>query len=322
MTVQPKTGTSVRVGFQRASVVFAISDIVPQRAISAAVKRTTKYRQILASIEEVGIIEPPVVWPIESGEGKHLLVHGHFRLEALKDLGRTEVVCLVATDDESFTYNRHVSRVATIQEHRMILKAIERGVRPERIAKALNVDPTSLRFRIKLIESICTEAAELLKDKHVPLNAFAVLRKMVPMRQIEVAERMIAMNCYSASFADALLAATPQADLAQAARPKKVRTLTPEQMAAMERESANLDREYKALEETHGIDHLDLVLAIGYLSKLLANARVVRYLAQNQTDLLAEFQKILELGRNVSTELGSAGSRELTATSAIADAPT
>jgi hypothetical protein len=34
----------------------------------------------------------------------------------------------VSTDDEAFTYNKRISRIAPIQEHRMILKAIERGV--------------------------------------------------------------------------------------------------------------------------------------------------------------------------------------------------
>ena len=72
--------------------------------------------------------------------GKYLLLDGHLRIEVLKDRGETEVVCLVSTDDEAFTYNKRVNRLAIIQEHRMILKAVERGVSGGRIAKALNVD--------------------------------------------------------------------------------------------------------------------------------------------------------------------------------------
>jgi hypothetical protein len=33
---------------------------------------------------------------------------------------------LIADDDEAFTYNKRVNRLATIQEHYMIVKAIER----------------------------------------------------------------------------------------------------------------------------------------------------------------------------------------------------
>ena len=78
----------------------------------------------------------------------------------------------------------------------------------------------------RLLYGICPEAAELLKDKHIPLNTFRVLRKMRPMRQIEVAERMIGVNCYTTRFAESLLASTPQSDLLDSAKLKKVRGLT------------------------------------------------------------------------------------------------
>jgi hypothetical protein len=38
-----------------------------------------------------------------------------------------------------------------------------------------------------------------------------------------------------------------------------------------------------------------LVLANGYLGKLPSNARVVRYLAQHQQEILSEFQKLVEV---------------------------
>jgi hypothetical protein len=66
-------------------------------------------------------------------------------------------------------------------------------------------------------------------------------------------------------------------------------------MALMERESGSLEREFKIAEQSYGTDHLDLVLAKGYLTKLLGNARVIRYLAQNEQEILAEFQRIAEM---------------------------
>jgi hypothetical protein len=62
----------------------------------------------------------------------------------------------------------------------------------------------------------------------------------------------------------------------------------------MERESVNLEREFRIAEQCYGTDHLDLVLVNGYLGSLLGNARVVRYLAQHQREILAEFQKLAE----------------------------
>ena len=117
-----------------------------------AIKKTPKYAQIAASIREVGIVEPPVVARDRSEPGKYLLLDGHLRIEVLKDMGETEVTCLISTDDEAFTYNKRVNRLAMIQEHRMILKAVERGVPEERIAKALNVDVPSIVRKRRLLD--------------------------------------------------------------------------------------------------------------------------------------------------------------------------
>jgi hypothetical protein len=42
-------------------------------------------------------------------------------------------------------------------------------------------------------------------------------------------------------------------------------------------------------------DDLDLVLANGYLSKLLGKAKVVRYLAQHHRSILMEFQNLSDI---------------------------
>ena len=61
------------------------------------------------------------------------------------------------------------------------------------------------------------------------------------------------------------------------------------------RNALNLEREFKLAEQSYGSDHLNLVLARGYLCKLLGNARVLRYLAQHHQEILSEFQRIAEL---------------------------
>lgn len=286
---------AVRMAFEETGLRLAIADIQPLKLVAPAIKKSSKYLQIATSIREVGIIEPPVVARDRATRGKYLLLDGHLRIEVLKDLGKTEVDCLISTDDEAYTYNKRVNRLAIIQEHRMILKAIERGASDERIARALNIDVKTLQTRKQLLIGICPEAVDLLKDKHVTVKAFVALKKMMPMRQIEAAELMIAMNKYTVSYADSLLAATPQSQLVDPGKPKAPKSLNNEQLALMERESTNLEREFKIAEQSYGTDHLDLVLAKGYLAKLLGNARIVRYLAQHHQELLSEFQKIAEL---------------------------
>ena len=128
---------TIRMAFEASTLRVNIADILPLRAVRPALKSTKKYTQIVASIRELGIIEPPVIARRRGIDGKFLLLDGHLRIEALKDMEVTEVVCLLSTDDEAVTYNRRVSRIAIVQEHRMIMKAIERGVPEQRIAKAL-----------------------------------------------------------------------------------------------------------------------------------------------------------------------------------------
>jgi ParB-like chromosome segregation protein Spo0J len=282
-------------GFEKATRRLAIADLQPLKIVSAAIKKSPKYVQIVASIGEIGIVEPPVVTPDRKDKGKYLLLDGHLRIEALKDRGETEVVCLISIDDEAFTYNKRVNRIAVIQEHRMIMKAIERGVSEERLAKALSVDAGSIKRKRRLLEGICGEVANILKDKHIAIQALAELRKLAPLRQIEATELMVAMNKYTFGYAKSLVAATPQDQLAEGYKPKRVRGLTSEQVALMERETANLDREFRIAEQSYGTDHLDLVIASGYIGKLLGNAKVVRYLGMHQKEILLEFQKLLEL---------------------------
>jgi ParB-like chromosome segregation protein Spo0J len=281
--------------FEGEGLRIAIADIQPLKLVSEAIRKTPKYAQIAASIREVGIIEPPIVARDQSEPGKYLLLDGHLRIDVLKEMGETDVTCLISTDDEAFTYNKRVNRLAMIQEHRMIVKAVERGVPEERIAKALDVDVASIVRKRRLLDGICSEVAEILKDKHIAIHTFTELKKLVPLRQIEAAELMVAMNKYTISYAKSLVAATPQAQLVEADKPKRVSGLSDEQIALMERESVNLEREFKIAEKSYGTDHLDLVLSNGYLGKLLGNARVVRYLAQHHNDILAEFQKLAEM---------------------------
>ena len=287
-----KADKSVKAAFEETGRRIAIGDIRPLKLVTDIIKKTPKYRQIAASIAEVGIVEPPVVARDRSERGKYLLLDGHLRIEVLKERGETDVVCLISTDDEAFTYNKRVNRIAIVQEHQMILKAIERGVSEERIAKSLNVDVASIRRKRRLLNGICPEAAELLKDKHVAIPSFSELKKLAPLRQIEAAELMVAMNKYTISYAKSLVAATPQAQLADRYKSKAIKGLSDDQIALMERESANLEREFRIAEQSYGADHLDLVLANGYLGKLLSNAQIMRYLAQSQLDILTEFQKL------------------------------
>jgi RepB plasmid partitioning protein/ParB-like nuclease domain len=286
---------NIKVGFDSETIDLPIDQIAAVKIVQPATLKTAKFMQVLASIREVGVIEAPIVCRDRKSQGKYILLDGHLRIAALKELGETEVTCLVSTDDEAFTYNKHVNRLSPVQEHKMVLKAIERGVPEDRLASALNVDVSSIARKRNLLDGICKETADILKDKMVSASVFPILRRMQPLRQIEAATLMTDANTFSESFAQALFAATPRNLLLDPSKPKKVKGLSDEEMARMEGEMESLQREYMIIEENYGEDMVNLTLMQGYLRALLGNAKIVRYLAQCRADFLAEFQKIADI---------------------------
>ena len=281
-------------GFIPEPITLALDRILPSRRPPEGLQTSRKFKQIMASMEAVGLIEPLSVGKADKSTGQHILLDGHIRLLALQQLGYTDAPCLIATDDESYTYNNRINRITSIQEHQMLRRAVERGVTPDRLAKALNVDVSQIHKKVSLLEGICPEAVEMLKDQHFSANLGAVLRKMKPTRQVECVELMLTANNMTVAYAEALLAATPPALLVSEKRPRKLSGVTAEQMVKMEREMGNIQNQLKLVEKSYGQDVLLLVLARGYLGKLVGNKAVLRYLSQRQPDVLTEFENIVQ----------------------------
>jgi hypothetical protein len=282
----------LKLGFEMRKIRLSLSAILPVRQIKDPQKNIRRFRTILASIKEVGLVEPLVVYPQKNGPGKYLLLDGHLRLFALKDLGESEADCIISSDDESFTYNARISRLAPIQEHKMILKAANNGVRPERIAAALNMEVREVKASMTLLDGIHEDAADLLKDKAISPKAIRLLRKVTALRQIEIAELMESANNFTKGYAEALVLGTPKDQLANPEEPKQKAGMSAEEIARLEGEMESLERDVKAVEETYGENMLNLTLARGYFKKLLENAKVVRFLNGNYRDFLTEFEAI------------------------------
>ncbi|NRB18738.1 MAG: ParB N-terminal domain-containing protein [Rhodobacteraceae bacterium] len=295
---------AVKLGFEKDCVTVSIEAILPVRAFNASVKSSRKYRQITASIREVGLVEPPVISRNQDPIGPWMLLDGHIRIEVLKDLGIKQVECLVSIDDEAFTYNKRISRLAPVQEHKMIRKAIERGVSEEKIALALDLNPRSIHRKARLLDGICKEAITILKDKPCTAAVFETLRKMKALRQIEAAELIVNANNFSVAYISAILVGTPQTQLVATTKPKRIKGITPEAMARMESELARLQEGITSIQDSYGKDHLQLAVIKGYLEKLLGNARIVRHLMQNRPEFLTQFQVITEMASSMPPEEG------------------
>ncbi|MDO9433975.1 plasmid partitioning protein RepB C-terminal domain-containing protein [Hydrogenophaga sp.] len=283
----------VSLGFLPKVIEVKLDNILLTKKFSVTLNCTPKYRQVIASLRSVGLIEPLIVTSLDRACGKHLLLDGHLRLSAMRELGADSVACLISTDDEAYTYNKRVNRISTIQEHVMIRRAVERGVSPQRLAIALAVDISMIVSKLGLLEGICSEALHVLRDREFAPGVTTALRKMKPTRQIECAEIMVSANSTTVRYARALLAATPD-DMLKAAKKLK-RLISEEQISQIERETANLRSRYRIIEQTYGDDVLNVVVARGYVSKLVANVAVENYLAKWHGELLPELRSLISL---------------------------
>jgi hypothetical protein len=300
--VEVSSVTAVTQAFGSDCLTIAITCILPVKAIAKNVKSSQKYRQIAASIKEIGMVEPPVVIPDARSPKSYLLLDGHLRVEVLRDLGVEEVECLISTDDEAFTYNKRINRLSAVQEQRMIAKAIERNVPRDKIARALAIHVRSVNRKFQLLDGICEEAVSLLKDKMCPMAVFDVLRKMRPLRQIETAELLINANSFSVSYAMAILTATAQSELVDAQTPKRLKGMTAEAIGRMERELSRLQEAIASIRDSYGQDHLHLTVVKGYLNRLVENERIARYLSIHQPEYLSEFKRISAITSSLPSE--------------------
>lgn len=285
----------VRAAFELDTVMLPLTAIHPIRQILPADHAFGKYKAVLSSIKEVGVIEPLMVYPQRGSRSNYLLLDGHMRRKALLELGHTEVRCLISSDDDAYTYNDKVSRLSLIQEHGMIARAIDHGVTPEQISKALSVDVSKVRASLNLLDGIDPEAVDILKDKPITAAGLRLFRKVKPLRQIDMAQLMVSGSNYTRAYAEALIIGTAPELLVDAKKPKQTHGLTTEEVRRMEKEMETLERDYRLHQDTFGENSLHLNAAQRYVKRLLENAKVRRFTGNRYPELLEELQELAAL---------------------------
>lgn len=284
--------TGIKQGFEKELVELAIADLRRTKNLSLNVKQGRKYSQMLSSIREVGLIEPPVV-TFCSPKNEYLLLDGHLRILALEELNEKRVNCLVSVDDEGYTYNKFINRLSAVQEHKMIVKALKIGVSEARLAAALNMDIKYLCSKKNLLDGVCQEAVDLLKDKIMSESVFRLLKRMKPMRQIKAAMSMNAQNRYSYTYAQSLLVATPADQLVHTGKSKKISQTELEKHIRLEEESLSLTEDIKDLHDSYGADMLLLSSVQSYLKRIMSNEAVADYLNRHHPEIHEKFLEII-----------------------------
>jgi ParB-like nuclease domain len=165
------------VSFDSYCIDLPLNRIAPIKTITPALRATAKYKQIASSLREVGLVEPLAVFA--NPDGTYLLLDGHMRYDILKTRQTKTVRCLLATDDEAHTYNKRVSRLSAIEEHRMILKAIARYQRPNTLAQ------TNLPFSVFRLQSCGGPYIPLWPIMRPKMNELIVAEKFAEWQRLK-----------------------------------------------------------------------------------------------------------------------------------------
>jgi RepB plasmid partitioning protein len=81
--------------------------------------------------------------------------------------------------------------------------------------------------------------------------------------------------------------------LAEPEKPKSISGVSAEAIARIEEEMDHLQRDYRLIEDGYGTTMLNLVVAKGYVGRLLANDGVARYLERNHPEMKRELEGII-----------------------------
>jgi len=106
---------------------------------------------------------------------------------------------------------------------------------------------------------------------------------------------MSAAKSITAAHADALLKATPpeQRTDYKPPKPKEPKSDPLEQIVKLEREMTQVQEKYKDAEKSYGSELLNLVVAKGYLTKLVANEAVRSWLDRHAPEILEQFELVI-----------------------------
>jgi hypothetical protein len=144
-----------------------------------------------------------------------------------------------------------------------------------------------------MLNEICPEAVQILMDRPISPQVFALLRKMKPVRRIEAAEHMVVGCTFTIPFAKALLTVTKVEMLDETPSPRKLEATSIAAHAMLSEQNEFLLRDLQSVEESYGTDVLALTVSIGYIERPIDNPKISRYLEQYHFDILQTLKRLI-----------------------------
>lgn len=257
-------------------------------------RNLVSYASILSSIREVGIIQPLVVC-LSNKKGRYKILDGHIRFYALKELNQQYVYCIIANDDERYTFDAQINNLSTFQKAAMISKAVKSNVPLERIAAALAMSEKQILSDMNVTEGLDAKVVAILRTANVTANALKELRKVKNVRQIQIAQHMKAVHNFSFTFVSSLVSSSLPCHFVDPNQRTKNNRVDFTEITALEHESTSLEEQAQKSLEKYNQHIFELSIIIGFLKRLIANERINGYMMRNFSihyDKLKKLSKI------------------------------
>ncbi|MDX4945466.1 plasmid partitioning protein RepB C-terminal domain-containing protein [Providencia manganoxydans] len=276
--------------FKNSFSSYPLDSLINSIVLPCNVKSSSKYKQILSSIAEIGLIEPIVIFINDNNE--HKILDGHLRVEALRDLGIQFAHCLISPVEETYSYNKRVNRLTILQEQKMLQKAIESGVSIDKLCSVLGLSAEIINTRLHISDGISKEALALLAEKNIAISVFNVLRKVKPYKQTEFVSTMIAVNNFTRKFALSMLYALAPEHLVKKNNETIENTDIVKKLSRLEKEMASLQIETQNIQNEYAENNLSLIIIKSYIIKLLNTNDVIHWLYDNHVEYLDILKKV------------------------------
>lgn len=246
------------------------------------------YMRIRASIRAIGLIEPLSVY---AENGSYVILDGHLRFLACKELGIKSVPCIVYPEKDAYTFNRMVSRLSGCQEMRMLRKSLE-TLDEKTIAGVFGMHSIRHRLAPTLTAQLHQKVSEAFEADLIGRLTAIELTCVMPERQVEILSDMKRVNDFSPAFVRAMILKTVPAMRNPKRSPTRRWSEDKAKRKDLVQRLEDAEKQHEFFTRLYRQYSADLLKMALYVRKLITTPEVACYLKSHHETTLEELSSI------------------------------
>jgi len=270
-------------------IMLKRDEIKVEHARGIDFQQNRKYKKIVASIRNIGLIEALSVYRDGS---YYTLLDGYLRLKAAEEIGIDQVPCFIYQNRDSYTFNAMRNEISPLQESKMLKIAISHGVDEKDLATVLNVKVDRIRQTKKLADRLIPEARVLLDKNQIFRSAAEQLSRVNEEMQHVILKKMDEVGNYNASYAKVLVMKTPEGMMRHSGALRRNGNTEPSKKSLFTQIKKG-DEEIEFYARRYKENMKELMKQVVFFRSLLERDATSEYLSVNYSHMVLEVKKIL-----------------------------